>query len=281
MSMISKGKRAFRFPGWLVALALSTTPVLSHEFWLDAEESMIEAGDSISIDMRVGQNFSGRALAYLSQNVREIRHWSPGAVTSVHARLGDRPAVQSLVLEEPGLHRITLATKPSYIVFETLEEFREYLEYEGLSHIAELHEARGFASTDIAEAYVRNARTLVQVGPVTAADADEATGMAFELVATGNPFVPERETLEFELLWQGEPVTQAQVAIFHVARNGKAPNDTMRRLVQTDAVGRASIDNLEQGRYLLNAVRLEPVEGPGAVVWESHWASLTFEIPPN
>jgi hypothetical protein len=47
-----------------------------------------------------------------------------------------------------------------------------------------------------------------------------------------------------------------------------------RATVTTDSAGMAVIP-LGSGSYLLNAVRLEPVDS-GPVAWQSHWASMTF-----
>ncbi|MBT8416850.1 MAG: DUF4198 domain-containing protein [Silicimonas sp.] len=268
------------FRSTLVSLAISAAagPLTAHEYWIAPETGHLEESAAISAQTLVGQNFSGASLAFLDTSVKAMTHWSGEVATPIGARLGDRPAIGSLTLASPGLHRITVETHPAYIVFDTFPEFEAYLLDEGLASIADSHRQRGLPDTEIAEAYVRNARALVQVGPVETGHVDAPTGMPFEIVATGNPYTPDATSLGVRLLWKGEPEDAAQISVFHVPVGGKAPADTEKLLVRTNVEGRVEIPVNGPGQYLLNAVRIEPVDGPGSVVWQSHWASLTFEI---
>lgn len=256
-------------------------PATAHEFWVDPDAGLVAPGSSISVDMRVGQDLSGAALPYLNTTFAAMTHWSPRGPKAVEARLGDRPVIGELALSEPGLHRITVETHPAYIVFDTLAEFEEYLAYEGQDAIGLDHRERGLPAVDIAEEYLRNARALVQVGPVLDGQWDAPTGMPFELVVEGNPFAANPGSVRVRLLWNGEPMGLTQVNVFHLAEGAVAPDGTERTVVQTDGDGIAEISMEGPGQYLLNAVRLDPVEGPGSVVWKSHWASLTFRLPPE
>ncbi|NNJ69074.1 MAG: DUF4198 domain-containing protein [Boseongicola sp.] len=267
------------FPIALVCLCLTALPASAHEFWLDPESSVATPGQSLSIGMRVGQDLVGQALPYLDTVVREMKHWPSGTSSQVNARLGDRPAMQDVALKQPGLHRFTVDTNPAYIVFDTLPEFTEYLEYEGLDDIAERHMDRQLPKVDIAESYIRNARTLVQVGPVAPDHLDAPTGMPFEIVVEGNPFAADQSEIDLKLTWQGKPAPDTQIAVFHKPDGVKDLPPATRTLVTTNGEGVATLDLSIAGQYLLNAVRMDPVQGPGSVVWQSHWASLTFHLP--
>ena len=100
--------------------------------------------------------------------------------------------------------------------------------------------------------------------------------MDFESVALENPYLPEKDSLTVEVLWQGQPASDIQVSLFFLPGNGTPPGDTERRLFRTDDLGRVTVDLPEAGQYLLSAVYLEPVETPDAM-WKSYWASLTFD----
>ena len=270
-------KRAI--PNAILSLYLTALPASAHEFWLDPEANIAGSGQSVSIDMRVGQDLVGQALPYLDDVVSEMKHWPSDIASEIKARLGDRPAIQDVVLDQPGLHRFTLETNPAYVVFETFAEFTEYLEYEGLEAIAAKHIDRQLAEADIAEAYIRNARTLVQVGPVAPEHLDAPTGLPFELIVDGNPFAAHQKEIDVKLTWQGVPAADTQISVFQKTSGAPVPTSATRTRVMTDKDGVATISLGVVGQYLLNAVRMEPVEGPGSVVWQSHWASLTFEIP--
>ena len=273
--MIDLWKR--RYLPVVILLSALAGPTTAHEFWIAPENRDFLAGKTISAQIRVGQDFSGAAYPFTSKMIRTMRHATLDAEQQITAREGDRPAIK-FNLDVPGLHRLVVETNPAYIIFDDLSEFSDYLSYEGLAQIADQHLERGLPETEIAEAYIRNAKTLVQVGPAEDGQTDDRTGLPLEIVALGSPFVPGTQTLEFELIWQDTLVAGAQISIFHLAVSDTAPGDTVRKTVLTDQDGRAKVDVSEPGAYLLNAVRMKPVNGPGSVKWESHWASVTFEI---
>ncbi|AZQ67733.1 DUF4198 domain-containing protein [Silicimonas algicola] len=86
-----------------------------------------------------------------------------------------------------------------------------------------------------------------------------------------------RAALDVEALWRGEPAADVQVSVFFLPRDSVPPAGTERTLFRTDAAGRATIRMAKPGKYLLNAVHLEPVEASAEAMWNSCWASLTFE----
>ena len=264
----------------LLALFPLGAPSHAHEFWIEPVAPRAEAGTSGSAHLRVGGMLSGQRFPWLDEQTAAARIHAPGEVRGITGRDGDRPAL-SYALAEPGLFIVTYEAVPNYVVFDDLAAFAEALDYEGLGWVVAAHEARGLPPTEIAEGYIRNARALVQIGPPGPGDVDRPTGMPFELVALGSPYLPKQTEIEVELTWQGEPQAGVQVSVFRRPTGGTAPEDVLRTLVSTDQDGRVRIPVAAEGFYLLNAVHMEPVSGPGTVVWESHWASLTFTIDPE
>jgi uncharacterized GH25 family protein len=256
-----------------VALLQAAGPAAAHEFWIEPDRPRAEVGETVRAELRVGRVLVGETYPYLSDQIVAARLHAPGGVTDIAGMEGDLPAL-SVTPAEPGLHVIAYHAAPAYTVFEELADFAAYLDYEGLGAVAELHKARGLPGTEIAEAYVRNARALLQVGPADPADTDRPTGMPLELVALGNPHAEGTEEIEVQLLWQGAPLPDRQVSVFQ----RPAETEATRSLLTTDAEGKIVLPLGEEGFVLLNAVQIKPVSGPGSVVWESHWASLTFTV---
>jgi uncharacterized GH25 family protein len=147
-----------------------------------------------------------------------------------------------------------------------------------LGDVVRLHKERGLAEAGFSETYTRNARALLQVGPANPSDVDRPTGMPLELVALENPFIDGLAEVEVQLLWQGAPVPNRQVTIFHRPDSEDTAGEVTRDLATTDSEGQAVIPLTGEGFYLLNAVQIKPVDGADSVVWESHWATLTFAV---
>lgn len=267
--------------------AVMAGPAPAHEFWIEPEVSQVEVGDTVRAELRVGAMLSGEAYPYLSDQIVAAQLHAPGGVTDIAGMEGDLPAL-SITPTEPGLHVILYHAAPAVAEFEDFETFISYLALEGLSDVVRLHKERGLPEAGFAETYSRNARALLQVGPADPAQLDRPTGMPLELVALQNPFVGGLSEVEVQLLWQGAPLPNRQVTIFHrpLAGDGasseatgeEAAGEVTRSLVTTDVEGRALIPLAGGGFYLLNAVQMKPVEDQEGVVWDSHWATLTFAV---
>jgi len=254
----------------LAIAALPATPVSAHEFWIAPESGEISPGESIVADLMVGKMFKGEPYPYLSNRFRAFTVTVGGETSTIAGNDGDIPAV-AMKAERSGLYVIALQTVAFRLTYDDWSKFRDYLALEGLDQFADLHRERGLPETGFAERYTRYAKALVQVGPFAASEADVRTGMPFELVAEDNPYSPRVEILRVSLIWRGVPVANHQISIFR--------NDGVvtRTTAITDAAGRASIPLPGDGEYLLNAVYLEPVDN-APVVWESHWASMSFKL---
>ena len=254
----------------LAIAALSAIPASAHEFWIEPESGEVNPGDSIVADLKVGTMLNGESYPYLSNRFRAFTVTVGGDTSTIAGHDGDIPAMVEIAAR-PGLHIIANQTVAFRLTYDDWSKFQDYLAYEGLGRFADLHHKRGLPESGFAERYTRYAKALVQVGPVIASDTDAQSGMRFELVAEDNPYSPKLQLLRVSLIWQGAPVANHQISIF---RNDGVVTRTTE---MTDATGRASIPLSGDGEYLLNAVYLEPVDAP-PVVWESHWASMSFKL---
>lgn len=271
----------FRTLAACLGLLLSGAPAMAHEYWIMPERFLAEAGDTVAADLRVGQMFSGEAYPWLRRSYISATMVGPDGAAPLTGREGDLPALK-LPLGDAGLYAVNFHAAPSYVVFDTFDEFAGYLDYEGLSGIADRHKARALPDAGFGEEFIRNARTLVQVGPAQADQTDTPSGMPFDLVAETNPYLPDLTALPVRLTWNGQPSADTQIAIFVIPPDGTAPDDTIRTLLRTDADGRATIPLDRDGRYMLAAVHIDevPEKPESIVVWRTHWATLTFARGP-
>jgi hypothetical protein len=263
--------RSAAFVAVVLANALSAGGAPAHEFWIAHETGVLDAGDPIIADLKVGRNLLGEPYPYLSSRFTRFTVTVDGETLAVSGNEGDIPAMATIPAR-PGLNIIAHQTIAYRVTYDDWSIFRNYLVEEGLDNFAKLHRARGLPEQGFAERYTRHAKALVQAGPVMPDDADSRVGLLFELVAEANPYTTGLDALPVSLTWRGEPVEGQQISIF---RN--AGDNVTRSTVITDSSGRAIIPLDPGSNYLLNAVRLEPAMSD-PVVWQSHWASLSFGI---
>lgn len=259
-----------------LAFATITVPALAHEYWIEAEKFQASEGQDLTADLRVGSDLSGEAFPWLKQSFASASLFPPDREAApLTGRAGDLPALR-FAPEGEGLYRLAVHTTPSFVIFDDPEKFKRYVEYEGFPEVLDLHRARGLPEKGFGERFFRNARALVQVGPVIDGQSDAPTGMPLELVAEGNPYTPGLSEITIHLTWNGDPLPDTQVALFHAAPEAKRPDDVTRTLFTTDSDGKVTVPLQGPGLHLLSAVRIEPVEDSAVAQWQSWWASLTF-----
>lgn len=244
----------------------------AHEFWIEPASHRLSAPGAISADLKVGDNLKGSVFPYLSGRFISYQVDGPAGSQDV---VGDEGDIPSLAYEAraPGLYVITYHSTADRLDYDDWTTFVDYADYEGLDGAVEAHLAADLPRTGFAEFYTRCAKALVQVGPPSPEDRDAAIGMPLELVALANPFASGLDELPVRLLWNGDGAADIQIAIFREA------DGVTRTTLRTDADGRAVVPLQGGGRFLLNAVRLARAAADDSVVWESHWASLTFDRP--
>jgi uncharacterized GH25 family protein len=253
---------------WLICVSASA---VAHEFWVAPKTFRVGLGAQVEASLRVGQMMRGTDYPYLSSGIESFRVTTPGGTQDAVGMEGDLPAL-SYTAEEPGLHVIAYHSTANEVSYEDWGKFRNYLSHEGLEEFESVHEARGLPRTGFKEAYIRYARSLVQVGPVRKRDRDTARGLPLELVALDNPYAPGLDNLRVVLLREGKPLAGRQISVF---RND---GQVTRSFVTSDALGEVRIPVAKGGNFLLSAVDLQAVN-EGEVVWRSHWATLTFGMP--
>jgi primary-amine oxidase len=253
------------------ALLLAYAPARAHEFWITPGRFVTEPESNIVVSLNVGVMMRGSELPYLSHNFDSFTVTSRSDVEELRGNQGDIPAA-GYTPTRAGLHTITYHSAPNFVTFDEWQLFVDYLAYEGLADVAQSHLERGLPQTGFRERYLRHAKALVQVGPVRSEDRDEAAGAPLELVVLGNPYRADQRTIQVGLYRHGAAVPHHPVAVHRHA------GYVTRDIVETDANGLLEIDTTAGGEFLLNATELRPVD-EGEIVWESHWASLTFGLP--
>lgn len=243
----------------------------AHEFWIEPASHRLAAAGVISADLKVGDNLQGSVFPYLSSRFISYRVDGPAGRQDVAGNEGDIPSL-TYEADTSGLFVLTYHSTADRLDYDEWSTFVEYADYEGLEGAIETHLAAGLPKTGFAELYTRCAKALVQVGAPATGDEDMAIGMPLELIALANPFMPDLDQLPVRLLWQGEAAANIQISIFR--EMGGVERTTLR----TDEDGRATIPLEDGGRFLLNAVHIARASADDGVAWESHWASLTFDI---
>ena len=260
-----------------VCLALLSTPVAAHEFWIEPLDWQIAADDMVRADLVNGDHFEGIRYALLPQRFESFTLHSGDETRPVEGRLGARPAL-AMAAPEEGLLIAAYVSKPSVVTYDDPSVFERFVAHKDLGTVAAGHAARGLPDAGFKEAFTRYSKALIGVGDPQGQD--HRLGLGTELVALDNPYAEDlSEGLRVQLFYKDAPRADAQVELF--ARD--ADGEVELTLHRTDAEGVALLP-VEAGHdYLANAVVLrEPdhaMQVATGAVWESLWAALSFAVP--
>ena len=263
---------------FLFALNMALVPAIpgsAHEFWIAPEAYSIAPEDVLEARLRVGQDFEGVSMSYLTRNFSRFDISIGNEIAPVEGRLGQNPAL-SVEGHGAGLAIVLHETTPRTVHYDEWDRFMRFAEHKDFADIEARHVARGLPMSDFTESYTRHAKSLIAIGD--GAGEDREFGLRTEFVALANPYTDQLEDgFPVLLLLDGEPRANVQVELFDRAPDG----EVTVTLHGTDGEGRAVLPVEPGHEYLVDAVALLPVEpeSEGDPVWHTVWASLTFALP--
>ena len=262
--------------GALILFMLSTQ-VLAHEFWLEPINFEIKVNEKLRAHEKVGQDFKGNKYAYLKSSYKSLELTMGEKTRATKSRLGDLPAVSEL-LEEEGLAILSAVTTPSIVTYETWEKFSNFIKDERLEWVFDVHEKKSLPEKNFSESYRRYGKSLVKVGH--GKGNDRALGLLFEWVIETNPYTTDEKNIKAQLLWKGKPHVNAHVSVFN-----RIGDELIKSYLTTDAQGKVEIPQAKGGKFLINAVQMleakEEMKKENGAVWDSRWASITYELKPK
>ena len=262
----------FRRGGVCVIAALVLwAPLSAHDMWIEPGSFFPEAGQIVSVRLRVGQDLLGDPLPLEPSLVNQFVVQDGAGIRPVVRRPGADPA--GLVrVNAPGLLVIGYRSNPSSVDMAA-EKFNQYLKEEGLESVAAMRASRNETGAAVQELFSRCAKSLVYSGTPNEAQADRALGFPLELVAERNPYALQPgQDFPVRLTYESRPLAGALV----VAMNRLNPAEKLS--ARTDKDGRVRFKVQPRGMWLIKAVHMVPAPADADGDWSSYWASLTFEM---
>ena len=153
----------------------------------------------------------------------------------------------------------------------TAEEFKEYLEHEGLDRVVKERDMKGISNRAVVEKYSKHVKALLQVSDEHSEDYNRELNYPIEFIPLQNPYLLSvGEIIDFQLLYKGEPLANEVV---HFS------SDTASRVSAsiTDDDGEFSFEIEKPGKWFVATIHMEE-STEANLDYESNWATLTFEI---
>lgn len=169
-----------------------------------------------------------------------------------------------------GTYVAGISTLPRNIEL-TAEEFKEYLEHEGLDRVVKERDLKGISNRAVVEKYSKHVKALLQVSDGHTEDYSTELKYPIEFIPLQNPYILSvGDIIDFQLLYKGEPLANEVV---HFS------SDSASRVSAsiTDDDGEFSFEIDAAGKWYVATIHMEESQETG-LDYESNWATLTFEI---
>jgi hypothetical protein len=268
---------------WVFMLVcLIGTTANAHEFWFVPVDSPQPLGQTVALRLEVGEFFVGDAAGFSIPKSTAMRHTTARAQTDLRPLLsaGAPEAEVSLELNERGLHLFSYDSAPLLISLPA-DKFNAYLHDEGLDFVKTQREKNGTAEQTGRERYLRNVKTLIQVGPKPAshqpADLTYAKhiGQKLELIPLNNPVaLRPGDNLRVKVEFDGRPLAGALVKAWHAQGSQLL---TIRTRTTVD--GHAELNLPHTGKWMVSVVHMVAAVGDADADWHSYWGNLSFSAP--
>ena len=263
---------------------LVSPPAMAHEFWFEPVTAPLSPGDTVRLDLRVGEFFEGESLGFSMPATVALRQYSASGNKDLRSMLPppSRGAIPTLnlPLATPGTHLVSFDSQPSRISLPA-DRFHAYLHDEGLDFIKDQREATSNGAKPGRERYRRHVKTLLSVGgtpgvAVAGTDMTYAvrTGQRLEIVPSNDPLVMKPgDALGLQVLFDDKPLAGALLKAWN-----KQGGQTLIIRAKTSVDGKAAFNLPYAGGWMISVVHMVPTKGVKDIDWDSHWGNLSFNL---
>lgn len=267
-----------RAGGLAVALLAGGAAVLqAHDFWVVPQLFQVPEGWAVQVAGQTGMDFPQSLSAIERGRVAEAELVSADDRMPVERSF--RSGSSLMMESRPDAAgqwwvAVALETRP---IRMSASQFDAYLEHDGVWDVLEERRSSGTSTDSVDERYTKYAKALVQVGEGGPEAYGRRVGHPIELVPLEDPFsLHPGDRFRVRLLWKGEPLAD-QVVFAGRAGAGEGPTSHAR----TDSEGVVEFPVFVPGPWYLKAIHMAEDGDDPEVEYRSHWATLTFRVPPE
>jgi len=263
----------------LSLLALSTAS-FAHDFWVQPSAWQVNPSARLDLALLVGHGPDRqRSPIPAARIIRFQAIAGEGQRYDLRGNLarGSRGTEAAIAFTRPGTYMLALVTDNRAESHLPAIRFNDYLKAEGLTPALDLRARTGRMGADGAESYRRNAKAIVQVGPVDPdrqAIVTRPIGLSLEIVPERSPLAAARGPFPVRILYHGRPLAGALVKLTDLAHDAE-PVETHR----SDAHGRAVFAMPRAGNWLVNVIWTRPQPQTSLTDFDTDFSSLSFGIP--
>jgi hypothetical protein len=263
----------------VVALGISAVPARAHDLFLTLRSFFVPAESAIEIHALNG-TFSSSVATVARERMADVSVWSPAGRahldTSAWVERRDTTVLR-LRTGGPGTYAVGVSTRAKVLALKA-SDFNGYLASEGVPEVLADRRRDHELDRPARERYAKDVKTLVQVGETRTESFGAVFGYAAELVPLDNPYgLRAGPGTVFRVRALVDGAAQAALTLQVGGRDTRGARLPQRE-IRSDASGIAVVHLEIPGRYYVKFIRMRRLTGDPEADYESHWATLTFEV---
>lgn len=251
------------------AALLTATNACAHDFWIEPSTFHPAPGATLSVGLRVGQDFIGDPVPRLSASIATFSVRQNGKDEDVSGSDRINPA-GFLRADGDATAIISYASTGAYIELPP-KEFENYLRLYRLDDIIASRAERGERDKVGRERFYRYAKALL-TGLEPSVTVTKPLGLKYEIVPDDDP-TSRLEPFHGRVLYDGKPLANAPVVALLYGQLA------VHLETHSDVHGAITLQLPCAGVWLIKSVHIVRAPFYASEDWDSLWASLTFEVP--
>lgn len=268
----------------LFSVLFISTISFAHEFWLAPASYIGKAGQVFNIRFKVGENFTGINWKGNNKKVQQLAQYEPdGTINDLSSLIQKNGDSLQTTLYKTGTHLFIFQSTNSFIELDA-KKFNEYLKEDGIENTIDYRKKNKEWNLPAKEYYQRSVKTLVNVLGDSNQEASKnpaitnPTTLPLDIIPTINPYQLNSKTvnptIQFTILFKGQPVSNALVNHWQKTTNGK----TIRIVKHSNAKGQVAFLQAA-GETMISCVHMVKHTADTTANWQSYWGSLTYYFP--
>jgi uncharacterized GH25 family protein len=251
---------------------LFVLPVVAHEFWLQPDKYIYKKNETANISFLVGENFEGENWSGSRIKVKSLQFYHLKNKTNLSGLLADTAgSFLQLPLKNEGTMMVTFNSNNSFIALDAVK-FNEYLTEDGLSNAIAYREQHHETDSGSKEFYQRSVKTIFQVGKPADNTFSNPTDLPLDITPLQNPYALKMgDSITVRVLFRKQILAGYKIKLWH-----KENNETIHTDLQSDEKGLIKFPIILKGKWMVSAVKMEPVMNNPKANWQSYWGSCTW-----
>jgi hypothetical protein len=256
----------------LLCVAAPVRAARAHDFWIEPSTFHPFPGTAVALHLRVGQNFIGDPVPRQSVLIDSFLVRQGTAQEDIGGADGLDPAGM-LIADGQASALVGYSGGGTYIELPP-DRFTDYLHQYGLRTIIALRAAKGETDKIGKERFYRYAKAVL-AGLKPDPDVSRPLGFTYEIVPDQDPTQIPAGHFQGHLLYRGKPAPDVLVTAYPWHQ------PTVHLQTRSDPQGGFQLDLKGGGVWLLESVIMVRAGFFSDNDWDSHWASLTFDLGPS